>query len=196
MSTVISDLCKYGMILMTTKSKNEKNQKSSKNENSKQQRQQHHAKQQKHQPTLNGIRNSNNNRAVIFLLLLGFRGRWRCGKSRAGSRLDWPQLLPLLNFVREREERERARRATMIQRRYRGVLGRRKARRQGVEVAKRRKMELTASRKIQQRYRMYRSVGGRTVPWLFWSGAGYPPTYTHVRYRVRGRGERRNNSTT
>ncbi|CAM9135908.1 unnamed protein product [Pylaiella littoralis] len=58
---------------------------------------------------------------------------------------------------REREERERARRATTIQRTYRGVLGRRKARRRGVEVAKKREKELAASRMIQQRYRMHRA---------------------------------------
>ncbi|CAM9726509.1 unnamed protein product, partial [Ectocarpus sp. 8 AP-2014] len=58
---------------------------------------------------------------------------------------------------REREERERARRATTIQRRYRGVLGRRKACRRRVERAGQRKREVAASRMIQQRFRMHRA---------------------------------------
>ncbi|CAM9343847.1 unnamed protein product [Ectocarpus fasciculatus] len=58
---------------------------------------------------------------------------------------------------REREERERARRATTIQRTYRGVLGRRKARRRRVEKTEQRKREMAASRMIQQRFRMHRA---------------------------------------
>eukprot|EP00903_Cladosiphon_okamuranus_P013484 g12559.t1 len=60
-----------------------------------------------------------------------------------------------LNLPKEREERERSLRATKIQRRFRGVLGRRKTRRRAVEVAKRRKMEVSAALKIQQRFRMH-----------------------------------------
>ncbi|CAN0057132.1 unnamed protein product [Scytosiphon promiscuus] len=70
----------------------------------------------------------------------------------------WRKALARMLAVRrrrEREMRERIRRANTIQRRYRGVLGRRKAIRRGVEVAKRRKKELAAVRMFQQRFRIH-----------------------------------------
>lgn len=58
--------------------------------------------------------------------------------------------------VREVEQRQRASRATDIQRSYRGVLGRRKACKRRIEVAQTRKQQAAASLMIQKRFRMHR----------------------------------------
>ena len=60
------------------------------------------------------------------------------------------------NFCSEKEERVRTRRATDIQRTYRGVLGRRRGRRWRVEMVETRKRRVVASCAIQQAFRIHR----------------------------------------
>ena len=61
-----------------------------------------------------------------------------------------------VTFFRERRDRERTRSAIIIQRYYRGLLGRRKTHRWRVKVVKIRERRIEASITIQSKYRMIR----------------------------------------